>query len=401
MSQGDGRGPTASRGVSAPPLPPPPPPHVSEPLGASPPRAPHLDTAAPPPTGWAGSSPQGWPTGDSSPVPAARSTSGSAGVVLEDFARQHVTSTPVGRLIDQVGGVVVGNEPEVQMAVAGFIAGGHLLFEDIPGVGKTLLAKSLARSIGGSFGRVQGTPDLLPSDLTGVSIYDEDQKHWAFQRGPLFNNVVLVDELNRATPRTQSALLEAMAERQVTVDGQTHPLPDPFMVIATQNPHGEQLGTFPLVAGQRDRFMVCISLGLPGREAELGLFHGRGGEKSLASIAPVAELDTWRQERIAVGQVHLADSVARYILDLIDAIRSQTGADHLLSPRSSLMLLQLSRAAATVVGRDHVTPDDVRTVAVAALAHRLVDLLDADLPGARRWVGQQAAHVPVPPVEVL
>ncbi len=187
----------------------------------------------------------------------------------------------VQALQDQLARVVYGSPQPLQLTIAAFLASGHVLLEDQPGVGKTLLAKALARSLGGSFGRVQGTPDLLPSDVTGVSIYEEDTHDWRFQPGPLFNQVVLVDELNRATPRTQSALLEGMAERQVSIDGTTHALPSPFFVIATQNPQ-DDVGTFPLVAGQRDRFTVSVSMGLPGREAERLLVRGYGGEAALA-----------------------------------------------------------------------------------------------------------------------
>ncbi len=176
-------------------------------------------------------------------------------------------SGAAGALVDRAASVLLGSREPIVLAVDAFLAGGHVLFEDVPGVGKTLLAKALARSIGGTFGRVQGTPDLLPSDLTGISYLDEDRRSWVFRPGPLFHNVVLVDEINRATPRTQSALLEAMAEGQVTVDGTTHQLPDPFLVLATQNPQVDDPGTFPLVAGQRDRFAVSVSLGLPGRAA--------------------------------------------------------------------------------------------------------------------------------------
>src|SRR3954447_24413875 len=210
--------------------------------------------------------------------------------------------SPATALIQQVTGVVLGDPGPMHLAVAAFLAGGHVLLEDIPGVGKTLLAKALARSVGGSFGRIQGTPDVLPSDLTGVSVYDDSTRSWVFHPGPLFHHVVLVDELNRATPRTQSALLEAMAEGQVTVDGTARPLPQPFLVVATQNPVGD-LGTFPMVAGQRDRFSVSLSLGLPGRAAELQLIGGSGGEPALDRLAPIADARQWLALRAAVDNV--------------------------------------------------------------------------------------------------
>ena len=285
------------------------------------------------------------------------------------------------------------------MAAAAFTAGGHVLFEDIPGVGKTLLAKALAASIGGTFGRIQGTPDLLPSDLTGVTVYDDDTRTWNFRPGPLFNHVVLVDELNRATPRTQSALLEAMAEGQVTIDGTTHPLPDPFFVVATQNPHGGDIGTFPLVAGQRDRFAVSLSLGLPGREAELQVLSGSGGDHALAGLTPTADLETWRRIRDDLDEVFVHPRVAAYVLDIIDAIRGQTVSSQPLSTRASLSLLRLARARSLSAGRSYVEPDDVQAVAVSGLSHRILDATNDDLPTARAWIANFASQVPAPPIQ--
>jgi MoxR-like ATPase len=299
-------------------------------------------------------------------------------------------------LIDAVRTVFVGDVRTVRVAVAAFLAGGHILLEDVPGVGKTLLAKSLAAGIGGSFGRVQGTADLLPSDLTGVSIYDERSRDWEFQPGPLFHHVVLVDELNRATPRTQSSLLEAMAERQVTVDGVTHALPDPFLVIATQNPHSD-VGTFALVAGQRDRFAVSLSVGLPGREAELGLMRGEGGEGRLDELTAVAPVDSWADLRRSVSTVFVHDLVGAYALDIADALRRQAGQTAPISTRAALSLVQVARAHALLAGRDHAAPEDVQAVAGACLAHRLVDATNGDLDGARRWVAEVVAVVAVPP----
>jgi MoxR-like ATPase len=236
----------------------------------------------------------------------------------------------VASLVDQVRSVIQGDPAPLRLAVAAFLAGGHVLLEDMPGVGKTLPAKSLARSIGGSFGRIQGTPDLLPTDLTGVTIFDDDTRTWPFRAGPLFNNVVLVDALNRATPRTQSALLEAKAEHQVTVDTTTHRLPEPYLVIATQNPQGD-LGKFPLVTGQRDRFAVSLSLGLPGRDAEMRLLAGVGGEPALDALGPIATLDQWMGLRAAVDAVFVHEAVATYLLDVVDAVRAHTGAEPPLS----------------------------------------------------------------------
>jgi MoxR-like ATPase len=303
----------------------------------------------------------------------------------------------VAALVDQLSRVVYGNPEPLHVSVAAFLAGGHVLLEDLPGVGKTLLGKALARSLGGEFGRIQGTPDLLPSDVTGVSILDESSQAWHFQPGPLFHNVVLVDELNRATPRTQSALLEGMAEQQVSVDGVTHPLPTPFFVIATQNPM-DDVGTFPLVAGQRDRFAASVSLGLPGRDAERALVRGNGGEGALAQIGPVATPEVWHELRAGLDErVFLHDAVAEYALDLVDTARSRLGGTAGISTRAALVLIRLAKGLALVRGRDHVAPDDIQAVAPAALAHRIVDATNDHLPTARRWIVEVIHHVAVPP----
>jgi MoxR-like ATPase len=310
-----------------------------------------------------------------------------------------------GALADQVSGVVLGDPAPVRLAVAAFLAGGHVLIEDIPGVGKTLLAKALARSIGGTFARVQGTPDVLPTDLTGLSIYDEAERRWVFQPGPLFHHVVLVDELNRATPRTQSALLEAMAEGQVSADGTSHALADPFLVVATQNPEGD-LGTFPLVAGQRDRFAVSLSLGLPGRAAELAVLAGQGGDAAAAALRPLAAPATWAAARAATPRLPVPDTVSAHALDLIDAVRARTAAPGQppLSTRGALALVAVARGHAVLAGRDHVAPDDVRAVAPAVLAHRIPDAGlgvqggDHDLGRGRRFVAEIVDGVPAPPL---
>lgn len=303
-------------------------------------------------------------------------------------------------LVERASTVLIGDPRPLRIAAAAYVAGGHILFEDIPGVGKTLLAKTLARLIGGTFGRVQGTPDLLPSDLTGVTVFDDDTRSWTFHRGPLFHNVVLVDELNRATPRTQSALLESMAERQVTVDGTSHPLPDPFLVIATQNPQSDDLGTFPLVSGQRDRFAVSLSLGLPSRDAELQVLEGVGGEAALRELQPIAAVDSWAHLRVHLDEVYVHPRVLAYTLDLVDTVRSRAGSTQPISTRAALMLVRVARGHALVSGRDHVAPDDVQVVAVAVLAHRILDATNDDLPTARAWIADFVQQVPVPPPSV-
>lgn len=352
-----------------------------------------LDTS--PAGGEAVSSPSA--SGPSSSPPAAEIGPAETGPA-EAGPAQTGPAHVVNALVTQVSGVVLGDPTPIRIAAAAFLAGGHVLFEDMPGVGKTLLAKALAASIGGTFGRIQGTPDLLPSDLTGVTFLEDDVREWTFRPGPLFNNVVLVDELNRATPRTQSALLEAMAEGQVTVDGTTHPLPDPFLVVATQNPLGGDLGTFPLVGGQRDRFSVSLSMGLPGRAAELQVLDGSGGDPALEHLTPTADLATWRRLRGDLESVYLHPVVATYALDVVDNVRSRTASRQPISTRAALALIRLARAHAAAVGRTYVGPDDVQAVAVAALAHRIVDVTNDDLPTARTWLGEFLRQVPVPPM---
>ncbi len=259
----------------------------------------------------------------------------------------------------------------VRTAVAVFLARGHLLIEDVPGVGKTTLAKALAQSVGGTVGRVQFTPDLLPSDLTGVNVYRSQTGEFEFHPGPLFATVVLGDEINRASPKTQSALLESMQERQVTVDGVSRPLPEPFMVIATQNPV-EMAGTYPLPEAQRDRFMARLRIGYPPERAELQMLARGGFADPLAGLpAPLTGDEVHAAHRMVEG-VYVATALQRYILDLVRATREHEEVLLGSSPRAGLQLLAMSKAVAAIEGRDFVLPDDVQEVAESVLAHRIL-----------------------------
>jgi MoxR-like ATPase len=323
--------------------------------------------------------------------------------VAESSARQFLTeSDPFGEaaqlaadLTGALEEVIRGKPDAIGLAVVALLSGGHLLIEDVPGVGKTMLAKALARSVGGSFRRVQATPDLLPGELTGVSVFSNESEEWQFRPGPLFANIVLVDEVNRATPRTQSALLEAMEERQITVDGETHELPDPFFLVATQNPF-EYAGTFPLLEGQRDRFALVVEMGHPSRDAERGLLLGRGGLEALDRAEPVAGIAELIGAIATIRRVHCSPAVADYIVDLGAATRAHPEVRLGASPRASLALLHGAQAHAVVSGRDYVAPDDVKAVAAAVLAHRLILAGGPDRAGGTAVVGAVLDLVPVP-----
>ena len=300
-----------------------------------------------------------------------------------------------GSLLENLGRVIKGKPEALRLSLVALLSGGHLLIEDVPGVGKTLLAKALARSVGGTFRRVQATPDLLPADLTGVSVFHQGSERWEFRAGPLFAHVVLVDEINRATPRTQSALLEAMEERQITVDGETHRLPEPFFLVATQNPV-EHAGTFPLVEGQRDRFSIVVELGHPHRRAERELLLGHGGVDSLEGLAPVTSPEELKRAIAATRHVHCEPSVADYVIDVADATRRHPDVLIGASPRSTLGLLHAAQASAAIAGRGFVTPDDIKVLAVPVLAHRLILAAGADISAAGAIVAAIVDDLPVP-----
>jgi len=267
--------------------------------------------------------------------------------------------------------VIEGKPDVINTAVAVLLAEGHLLIEDVPGVGKTMLAKALAKSIDCSVRRVQFTPDLLPSDITGVSVFNQDLRDFEFRPGAIFANVVVGDEINRASPKTQSALLECMEEGQVTVDGQTYPLNKPFMVMATQNPI-EMEGTYPLPEAQRDRFMARISMGYPSTAAEVAILDSHGDAFPLLEMAPVTDGDTIAKLIAAVRTLHASPAIKQYIVDLTKATRAMPDLRLGASPRASLHLLRASRAYAALAGRDHVLPDDVQALVQPVLAHRVI-----------------------------
>lgn len=304
------------------------------------------------------------------------------------------------RVVASVEGVVVGKHDAVTAAVLTLLAGGHLLVEDVPGTGKTTLAQALARALGVRARRIQFTSDMLPTDVTGVSVFDQTTQAFRFHPGPVFSHVVIGDEVNRATPKTQSALLEAMGEGHVSVDGSTMALPDPFIVLATQNPQDME-GTFPLPEAQRDRFMTRLSLGYPDASAEIAMLRARGGRDPLDEIRPATDVTRVVRARAQVAAVHLSDEVAAYLVSLSEATRAHPDVEIGASPRATLHLAAMARARAAVAGRSFVSPDDIAALADLVLPHRLVlrghhaSASDA-LTGARTVVSDALRRLPVP-----
>jgi MoxR-like ATPase len=284
--------------------------------------------------------------------------------------------TSLDRSLAQVNALVLGKPQEVRLAFVALLSNGHLLIEDLPGLGKTTLAHALAATLGLDFQRVQFTSDLLPADVVGVSVFDPQARRFEFHAGPVFTQVLLADEINRAPPRTQSALLEAMAEHQVTVDGTTHALPDPFFVIATQNPV-DLSGTYPLPDSQLDRFLLRLSLGYPGEEAERELLAGADRREMIANTLPLLAGDDVLAARRAASAVHASDALVRYVQALLARSRKHPGVRVGLSPRAGLALLRSARAYALLLGRNHVLPEDVQALFSSVAAHRLVADADA------------------------
>ncbi|HEX2194728.1 MAG TPA: MoxR family ATPase [Candidatus Limnocylindria bacterium] len=285
---------------------------------------------------------------------------------------------PAERVVANVERVIVGKHAEVRTALVALLCEGHILIEDVPGVGKTMLAKALSKSIGCSFRRIQFTPDLLPSDVTGLSIFNQKTQEFEFRPGPIMAQVVLADEINRATPKTQSALLECMEERQATIDGVTYPMPSPFLVIATQNPI-EYEGTFALPEAQLDRFMLRLRLGYPKAMEEIVILDEQKRQHPITDIGQVVGLDELRLMQSAVKEVYVDQAVAEYIVRLATATREHPDVYLGASPRGSINLYRASQALAALEGRDYVIPDDVKQLAVAVLAHRLIVKSQASL----------------------
>jgi len=317
---------------------------------------------------------------------------GAEGIAAEQFA------TLTSRIIDSVSSVIDGKPDAVRSALICLLAEGHLLIEDVPGVGKTMLARALAASIDATVRRIQFTPDLLPGDVTGVAVYDPVEREFEFKRGAVFAHIVIADEINRASPKTQSALLEAMEEHQVTVDGTTHPLPDPFLVVATQNPL-EMEGTYPLPEAQRDRFMMRISMGYPDAAAETMMLRQRETVNPLSAVSAAVDAATVRQLIAWARRVHVAESIEEYAVALAQATRMDPNLHLGASPRATLQLVRAAKVNAALDGRDYVVPDDLTELIIPVFAHRLLAARGVHRAGAQpveAALNQIIARVPVP-----
>jgi MoxR-like ATPase len=300
-------------------------------------------------------------------------------------------------IINNLEKVIVGKSQSVELVVIGLLCQGHVLIEDVPGVGKTMLARSLARSLDCSFNRIQFTPDMLPSDVTGVSIFNQQKREFEFRPGPIMGQIILADEVNRATPKTQASLLEAMEERQVTVDGVTHPLPRPFMVLATQNPI-EYEGTFPLPEAQLDRFLLRVRLGYPTPSEEMRVLNEQKFRHPIETLEPVVRVEKLLETISAIREIYVAPAIQRYIIDLVGRTRQSSDVYLGASPRGSLSLFRAGQARAALQGRDHVLPDDIKALAIAVLGHRIIVSPAARLRelSADRIVQEIVYSAPVP-----
>ncbi|GAA3861076.1 MoxR family ATPase [Tessaracoccus defluvii] len=302
----------------------------------------------------------------------------------------HEVARLAAHIIEEMSLVIEGKPQQLRTAVTVLLAEGHLLIEDVPGVGKTVLARSLGRAIDGDFRRIQFTPDLLPSDVTGVSVFNQSTREFEFKRGGVFAHIVLGDEINRASPKTQSALLEAMAESQVSVDGHSYQLARPFMVIATQNPI-EMEGTYPLPEAQRDRFMARITMGYPARASEVAMLtHNAAGDR-ITEVRPVASAGQVSAAATVIRQVYVAPAINDYIVSIVEGTRNHPDLRLGASPRASLHLMRVARVVATLAGRDYVIPEDVQELAREVLAHRLLPTVEAQV--ARRDAGDIVSEI--------